>query len=134
MLKPFRNSNLENLLCCFVVERLGENMEITKHEFVKVEIQVEVDKRFIDRDDWVKYYTLPLWHAKQLGNLVKWIPDDKFNKFLGNQVQSYLNGSEPPAAIQSAIMNLADDYITGREVTIKAGDFIALQNHFRNPK
>jgi hypothetical protein len=97
-------------------------------------VKVYIDRKFIDRSDWVKYYTLPLWHAKQLGDLIEWIPDAEFNEFLENHVQSYLKGREPPVAIQSAIMNIADDYIAGREVTIRAGDFIALQNQFRGSK
>lgn len=97
-------------------------------------VKVQIDRKIIDRRDWVKYLVLVNWHARQLGDLIEWTPDAAFNEFLENQVQGYLKGSEPHRAIQSAIMNIADDYIAGREVTIRAGDFIALQNQFRGSK
>lgn len=97
-------------------------------------VKVQIDRKIIDRKDWVKYLVLVNWHAKQLGDLIEWIPDATFNEFIENQVQRYLKGSELPKAIQSAIMNIADDYMAGREVTLKAGDYIALQNHFRCSK
>ena len=37
----------------------------------------------------------------------------------------------PPADIAPAILNMADDYIAGREVAIRAGDYISIQNHIR---
>jgi hypothetical protein len=95
-------------------------------------VRVQIPKAVIDRRDWVKYLVLVNWHAKQLGDVIERVPSAEFSKYLENQVQSYLKGTNPPAAIQSAIMNITDDYIAGREFTVKAGDYIALQNHFQS--
>lgn len=47
-------------------------------------------------------------------------------------VKAYVeNGKMPPKDIAPAILNLADDFIAGREVTVRAGDYIALQTHFK---
>ncbi len=96
-------------------------------EFVKVQIP----KSIIDRKDWVRYLTLVNWHAKQLGDIVERVPDAAFTKFVEAQVQNYLKGTAAPTAIQSAVMNIADDFISGRDVVLKAGDYIALQNQFK---
>ena len=97
-------------------------------------LKVQIAKSIIDRKDWVKYLVLVNWHAEKLGNVIEKIPDAAFNKFLETQVKTYLGGKQPPAAIQSAVMNIADDYLAGREFTVKAGDYIALQNNFRSAK
>ncbi len=95
-------------------------------------VKVLIDSKFIDRKDWIKYLILVNWHAQTLGDVVRWAPNAAFKKFLETQVQSYLKGNEPPQAIQSAVLNLADDYLAGRELTLRAGDYLALQNHFRS--
>ena len=41
-------------------------------------------------------------------------------------------GVTPPEDIASAIMNIADDLMSGRDITLRAGDYIAIQNHVRN--
>jgi hypothetical protein len=40
-------------------------------------------------------------------------------------------GEMPPADIAPAILNMADDFIAGRQIAIRAGDYIAIQNHMR---
>jgi len=97
-------------------------------------VRVQIPKSIIDRKDWVRYLTLVNWHAKQLGDIVERVADADFTKFVDTQVQNYLKGTAAPAAIQSAVMNIADDFIAGREVVLKAGDYIALQNQFHAGK
>lgn len=67
--------------------------------------------------------------------------DDKLNvreieKFVEEtaltHVNAYLNeGTMPPAAIAPAILNMADDVMAGRQVAVRAGDYIAIQNFVR---
>jgi hypothetical protein len=45
-----------------------------------------------------------------------------------------LNEKEPPEAIAGAIRNFADDIAAGREVTVRAGDYIAVQNYIKSKK
>lgn len=98
-------------------------------------VKVQISKALIDRKDWVKYLVIPDWHAKQLGDIIKRIPSAAFNKFVETHVQAYLEGKAPPAAIQSAVMNIAEDYVSGKSIVLRAGDYVALQNQFRsNPK
>jgi hypothetical protein len=101
-------------------------MALPRFEFFKVRIAREI----IDRRDWVKYLVLVNWHGRQLDNVLTQAPDAAFAGFVEKQLQTYLEGSAPPDAIQPAIMNIADDYAAGREVTLRAGDYIALQNHY----
>jgi len=73
------------------------------------------------------------------------IPGDFFNK---NQIpvdmgpefesvtfgyaQAYIEkGEMPPADIAPAILNMADDFLAGRQISVRAGDYIAIQNHLR---
>ena len=47
-------------------------------------------------------------------------------------VDAYIEkGEMPPADIAPAILNMADDHLAGRQVSIRAGDYIAIQNHLR---
>jgi hypothetical protein len=43
-------------------------------------------------------------------------------------------GTMPPAEIAPAIMNLIDDQSSGRTMTMRAGDYISLQNYLRKSK
>lgn len=103
-----------------------------KFDFIKVAMQ----KSFIDRSDWVKYLTLPLFAIKNLERtnpeIFKTVPNEKFVNFLQKQVGNYLDGKKIDNEIQSAIMNCADMYSSGEAITLRAGDYIALQTHFQN--
>jgi hypothetical protein len=93
--------------------------------------KVQLGREIIDRKDWIKYLVIPDWHGKQLGDVIEKVPDAAFNKFVEGHVQAYLDGKAPPSAILSAVMNIADDYVTGQGITARAGDYIALQNAYR---
>ena len=59
-------------------------------------------------------------------------PDASFNKAVTSYVKEYVEkGKMPPEAIAPAIMNLADDFASGREMNIRAGDYISIQNYLR---
>lgn len=95
-------------------------------------VKVQISKEIFDRKDTIKYLVIPNWHSKDLGNVIEVAPDATFTKFLEQHVQAYLEGKKPPTAIESAVMNIADDYVSGREMTLRAGDYVALQGHFRS--
>jgi hypothetical protein len=40
----------------------------------------------------------------------------------------------PPTEIAPAIINLVDDYKAGRDMTLRTGDYISLQNYLRKAK
>jgi len=59
-------------------------------------------------------------------------PNARFEKLVADHLQAYIKeGVMPPDDIAPAILNLADDFMAGREITMRAGDYIALQNHLR---
>lgn len=97
-------------------------------------IKVSVDKlAYIDRRDWVKYLTLSEFQTKliQKANpeILEIGPNESFINFVQEQISSYLAGEEIHKTIESAIMNCADMFASGEQITLRAGDYIALQNH-----
>jgi len=59
--------------------------------------------------------------------------DKAFNQVVENHVAAFLeHGTMPPAAITAPILNVAEDIKAGREVTLRGGDYIALQNFVRS--
>ena len=96
---------------------------------------VKIPKAIIDRRDWVKYLVLVKWHNDKIGDIVKASPTKEFNAFVETTLNDYLSEGKLPASdIAPAIMNLADDHLAGKELVLKAGDYYALQTHFRAMK
>lgn len=94
-------------------------------------VQFEVAKEIIDRRFWVMYL------IRDFGKID--IGKIKINPevvaFAAEHVRSFMSeGVEPPEAIATTIYNLADDIKSGQRVTIRSGDYIALQNYMRNTK
>jgi hypothetical protein len=94
--------------------------------------KVSIPRDLFKRKDWVKYLVLVNWHAGRFENVLTAPADDAFSDFVETQVRTYLDGTAPPESIQTAVMNIADDVAAGREVTLRAGDYIALQNQYLN--
>jgi hypothetical protein len=87
---------------------------------------------------WVKDWTVVAYlividkAISKLGDLVKVRPSDRFQEVVAKFVGNYLTkGSMPPNEIMSPILNLADDAMSGRQMTVRAGDYITLQNYIR---
>ncbi len=94
-------------------------------------VRIRFDKSVIDRKDWIKYLQVVNWHVEQLGDVITAAPSASFTKYIEAQVQDYLAGKKVSARIQPAIMNIADDVLAGRAVTVRAGDYVALQSEFK---
>ena len=68
-------------------------------------------------------------------DMMKVRPTEKFFNMVHEQVMNHvIDGEEPPMQIHSAIMNIADDMMSRRDVTLRAGDYIALMNYAREKK
>jgi len=68
--------------------------------------------------------------AKAKGELLKGKASARFFNMVQTQVKAYVQeGKQPPAAIASAIMNIADDVMAKRDVVVRAGDYIALMDY-----
>jgi hypothetical protein len=67
--------------------------------------------------------------------LAKWVdvePKAEFKELVSEHLHAYIvDGKMPPEDIAPAILNLADDYAAARPMNLRAGDYIALQNHVR---
>lgn len=67
--------------------------------------------------------------------VVEWgnIPlDEAFQKHVEKLVTAYIEeGEMPPEQIAPTILNFADDLMSGREMVMRAGDYIALRNFMR---
>jgi len=99
-------------------------------------IKVALDKKaFIDRTDWFKYLTLPEFQVniveKENPEIFKTVPNENFINFLQKQIGNYLDGKQIDKEIHTSIMNCADMYACGEALTLRAGDYIALQTHFQ---
>jgi hypothetical protein len=59
--------------------------------------------------------------------------DKAFKTLVETHVSAYLEkGTMPPAPIIAPILNVAEDIAAGREVTLRAGDYISLQTFARS--
>ena len=67
-------------------------------------------------------------------NFVVKASDGFYNMVHEEVMQHVIDGKEPPEQIRTAVLNLADDMMAGNEVTLRAGDYIALMNHARERK
>ncbi len=88
--------------------------------------------------DWVTErwcvicYLIINWDIRQLVEQVKVKPDRNFFKAVGHYLYRYTYKNEmPPEAIAPAIMNIAEDFMSGNPVKFRAGDYISLQNFVR---
>jgi hypothetical protein len=70
-----------------------------------------------------------------IGNLIETRIGKEFQAPMENYLLAYLQkGVKPPAAIAPAILNMADDYLNGRTMDLRAGDYFAIQRHFNLKK
>jgi hypothetical protein len=77
-----------------------------------------------------KYLVWPGWYEKKIDeSVIAGMPSKQFTEAIEKYVNAYLfESKEPPAAIAAPIMNIADDILSNREITLRAGDYITLQN------
>ena len=80
---------------------------------------------------WVVAYKVIPWMERDLSQLAV-VNQTKFETVVKKYLKDFVvKQKQPPADIATAIMNMADDVLDGRQVTIRAGDYQALQNHVR---
>jgi hypothetical protein len=90
-------------------------------------------KKFFD-PTIVMYLVYPDWERfKYREDLLK-VKSEAFQHFVHESVQSYIQGEKLDAEIQTSIMNIADDMLAGRELTMRAGDYIALMGYAKKNK
>ena len=94
--------------------------------------------RFQIINDWVLErwilvaYLIINWDLGHLAEFVKIRPEREFYEVTAKWLNAYVNQNEmPPDDIAPAILNMADDYMAGRQINLRAGDYIAIQTHLR---
>ena len=89
---------------------------------------------FVWKRKWWVYYLIVVDDFLDKNNILTTLPEE-FQAVTFKYAQAYIHeGKMPPADIAPAILNMADDYLAGRQVSIRAGDYIAIHNHMRNMK
>jgi len=80
-------------------------------------------------------YLIINWRVKDLAERIQVRPERDFYEVAAKHLRAYVQeGVMPPEDVASAILNLADDYMAGRPMNLRAGDYIAIQNHLRRGK
>ncbi len=73
--------------------------------------------------------------VKRHRDLIVERPDKRFDIMVQKLAMTHIvDGDEPPEEIRTAVMNVADDIMAERDVTLRAGDYIALMNYARENK
>lgn len=80
-------------------------------------------------------YLIINWRIDTLKDKLKVKPDREFVEVVAKHTTAYIrDGILPPRDIQSSIINMADDMMGRKKVILRAGDYIAIQNHIRAMK
>lgn len=92
------------------------------------EILVQIDKHWC-----VVCYLIINWRIEELRERGRLEIPAKAYQVLGEHLYNYVyKDVMPPAEIASTILNVADDFVRGEQVKLRAGDYIALQGYARN--
>jgi hypothetical protein len=96
-------------------------------------VNVVLNEWIWNRRWWLMYLVIP---DDVLGkNQIPTAVSPEFEATTFRYAKAYIeDGVMPPADIAPAILNMADDFLAGRQVTIRAGDYIAVHNHLRAAK
>ncbi|MDY6857445.1 MAG: hypothetical protein SWO11_22620 [Thermodesulfobacteriota bacterium] len=69
---------------------------------------------------------------ERYAGVMKVRPSEKFFSMVHEVVMNHvIDKEEPPEQIRTAVLNVADDMMAGRDVTLRAGDYIALMDYAR---
>jgi hypothetical protein len=75
------------------------------------------------------------WNNREFADVLQKAPEKPLYEMISKHMSAFMQqGTMPPAEIAPAIMNLIDDQSSGRTMTMRAGDYISLQNYLRKSK
>jgi hypothetical protein len=75
------------------------------------------------------------WNNREFSDVLAKAPEKQLYEMISTHMNAFMQqGTMPPAEIAPAIMNLIDDQSSGRTMTMRAGDYISLQNYLRKSK
>ncbi len=77
----------------------------------------------------VMYLVIP----NKYKDVIRTRPTEKFQNMVHKEVMKYVvDRKKSPKKIRTAIMNIADDMMAGRAVSLRAGDYIDLMTYAKN--
>ncbi len=98
-------------------------------------MRVAIPAWILERKIVLLYLVINEDFTSEFNEMVQIAPEKKFYDFVAKHINASLRENiMPPVEISPAIMNLIDDYKSGRSMTLRTGDYISLQNYFRKGK
>jgi len=95
-------------------------------------LRYEFWHEILDRKHWVMYLYPPPFELGELRELFTMGRVNPVSEVIEKYTRAYMmEGQEPPSQIAAAIKNFVDDIACGREVVVRAGDYIAIHNFMR---
>jgi hypothetical protein len=80
-------------------------------------------------------YLIINWQIKELVEEFRVQPMEGFYRTVAEHLGNYVYDNKmPPKEIAPAILNMAEDFLAGRTVNIRPGDYIVIQNFIRSEK
>jgi len=80
-------------------------------------------------------YLVINWKIDELVQRVKIEPSTEFYQVAAEYLYEYAyNDKMPPAEIAPAIINIAEDFLAGKRVQFRTGDYIMIQDYIRKNK
>lgn len=87
----------------------------------------------IERNWCLASYLILNLDIRELREMVEKELPQAFAKQMAALVQAYMYESKmPPAEIAQTVLNVSEDIAAGRQVQLRAGDYIAAQKYFRS--
>lgn len=104
-------------------------MELKEYLVLRYEFWHEI----LDRKHWIMYLIPPPYGVAELKEVFTSGRVNPVTEVIEKYTKAYMvENKEPPAEIAMAIHNFADDIACGREVVVRAGDYIAINNFIRS--
>ncbi len=104
---------------------------LLKSPILKFMYGIKLAHKFVPRLMQIAYLILNV-HTEHMFKDLDVRPSKQFNDVVGRYLDAYMSkGTMPPEDIAAPILNLADDLMAGKPMSLRAGDFIALNNHVR---
>ncbi|MFX0203625.1 MAG: hypothetical protein ACFFCW_46600 [Candidatus Hodarchaeota archaeon] len=80
-------------------------------------------------------YLIINWKIEDLVKQIQVEPSSEFYRVAAEYLYEYAhNNKMPPDEIAPAIINLGEDYLAGKPVQFRPGDYILIQNYIRKHK
>ncbi len=100
-------------------------------QFAEFVLSIDIRDHYIPRWIRVAYLILSV-KSQDIFKKMEVNTGDQFNKVVAKYLNAYItDGKMPPDDIATAILNLADEYMAGNVMNLRAGDYIAIHNHIR---